>query len=178
MHLNEKKPEKLIGPNFIETMISDNLGKDINRIEISKWYGSCQYSAAEDTHRLLNKVGPNKLNVEYRYFNTKPTKALLADWKDELVRANDENDDDETLALLKDDKYLESSLSDIAKWGANQAWDLWSVAFWLADFQSKNTLVYGDSRIEGLETVQCGIACWFLVERCRVDRESLNDMCT
>jgi|5_EtaG_2_1085323.scaffolds.fasta_scaffold43354_3 hypothetical protein len=171
MQLNEKKQERLIGPSFIETMVKDNLHIDINRIEVSDWYGSCQYSAAEDTHRLLNEVGPNKMGVEYRYFNTKPTKALLADWKDELVRAEDTE-------LLKDDKYLKSSLSEIAKWGANQAWDLWSVAFWLADFQSKNTLVYGDSRIEGLETVQCGIACWFLVERCRVDRDSLDNMST
>ena len=171
MHLNDKKPDNPIGPSFIETMVKDNLCKDVNRVEVSKWYGSCQYSAAEDTHRLLNKVGPNKMGVEYRYFNTKPTKALLADWKEELIMAKDTE-------LLKDDKYLKSSLTDIAKWGANQSWDLWGVAFWLADFQSKNTLVYGDNRIEGLETVQCGIACWFLVERCRVDRESLNGLCT
>ena len=153
-----------------ERLIADHLGLDVNRIETSDWYGSCQYSAIEDMHKLLNKIGPKELGVTFDYIYIKPTKALLADWKEELVRAKDTE-------LLKDDKYLKGSLDDIAKWGANQAWDLWSVAFWLADFQSRNTLKYHES-YEGFDSIQAGAACWFLVEKCGMTTKALDGMCT
>lgn len=153
-----------------ERLIADNLGLDSNRIETSDWYGSCQYLVIEDIHKLLNKIGPKELGVTFDYIYIKPTKALLADWHKDLVKANDTE-------LLKDDKYLKSSLDDIAIWACNQAWDLWVVAFWLSRYQSRGTLRYHES-YEGKDSVQAGAACWFLVEKCGMTTQALDGMCT
>ena len=165
-----EKAQKAVLESDIGRLVNTHLGVDIERIETSEWYGSCQYLAIEDTHKLLNKIGPDMLEVSYSYFNTKPTKALLANWYQDLVKANDTE-------LLKEDKYLDSSLDDIAIWACNQAWDLWVVAYWLSRYQSKGTLKT-PRFMKDMDSVQAGVACWFLVEKCRMTTKALDGMCT
>jgi|5B_taG_2_1085324.scaffolds.fasta_scaffold124678_2 hypothetical protein len=163
---------------LVAEKLVDKEGKpvDFRRVQISDYYGSCQYSRVEDTHRLVKKVGLLKFGVTLGHEQYKePTEALLDSIKEEL-EALAKDDSILAKAQLHDDKYRKWSLDEIAQFSEAQGWDLWSVALMLYNYQCPDTKV--PEWVEKADSIETGIACYLLVEKCGMTIGALSGMST
>ena len=163
---------------LVAEKLVDKEGKpvDFRRVQISDYYGSCQYSRVEDTHRLVKKVGLLKFGVTLGHeHHQEPTKALLDDIKGEL-EALAKDDIILAKAQLYNDKYRKWSLDECAEFTKAQGWDLWSAALWLYNYQCPNTQV--PEWVEKAESIETGIACYLLVEKCGMTIGALEGFST
>lgn len=163
---------------LVAEKLVDSEGKpvDFHRVKISDYYGSCQYSRVEDTHRLVKRVGLLRFGVTLGHEQYKePTEALLDSIKEEL-EALAKDDSILAKAQLHDDKYRKWSLDEIAEFAEAQGWDLWSVALMLYNYQCPDTQV--PKWVQQADSIETGIACYLLVEKCGMSIESLEGMST
>ena len=81
----KNKTDYVLNLDDIDASIKSIVGVDPNEIELSDWFGSCQYQRSELFHRLLDKVGHEALGITFTKAHKKPTNGLLSAMYDEIV---------------------------------------------------------------------------------------------
>tara|TARA_A100001201_G_C4035173_1_gene184962 strand:- start:66 stop:794 length:729 start_codon:yes stop_codon:yes gene_type:complete len=154
-----KNTDYVLDLNNIDGSIKAIVGMDPNEIELSDWFGSCQYRRSELYHRLLDKVGHEALGISFTKAHKKPTTALL----DEIYSMIVGRYESHAKEYQRDIELLEAG---------DEAWkEYFSKSTYINTKQERYDAIVGNLRYDerrfryNLELVDNGIADWTL-EQC------------
>ena len=166
----EKNTDYVLDLNNIDGSIMAIVGMDPNEIELSDWFGSCQYRRSELYHRLLDKVGHEALGISFTKAHKKPTTALL----NEVFTMIVERYEVDAREYQRDIERLEDG---------DEAWkEYFSNSSYIKTKQQRYDAIVGSMRYDernfrqGLEIVDKGIADWTLNDIFEWTRNSSWDL--
>ena len=175
----KNKTDYVLDLDNIDASIKAIVGVDPNKIELSDWFGSCQYQRSELFHRLLDKVGHEALGITFTKAHKKPTNGLLSAIYDEVVSDYEwhaKEYHDWVDILQKSDSWISRNT-----WIRCTRKDENGVMYYDEDTTVREEVIQAVARdekrfLEHLDWVENGIADWTLEQCMEFARNSSWDL--